>query len=142
MDSKQALVRYLLRLGDNALILAQRLIEVVADGPELEEELANANFSLDYLGQARMFYTLAGELEGKGRDEDDLAFHRAEREFENLLLVEQPNGHFGDVNPPWRWHRRKSSAGPGFAGCPVEIHRRDVCRRRYRRNDSRRVRGS
>jgi len=97
MESEQALVRYLLRLGDTALVLAQRLIEIVADGPELEEELANANFSLDYLGQARMFYSLAGELEGKGRGEDDLAFHRTEREFENLLLVEQPNGHFGDV---------------------------------------------
>ena len=97
MDREQALLRYLLRLGDNALILAQRLIEIVANGPELEEELANANFSLDYLGQARMFYTLAGELEGNGRGEDELAFHRAEREFENLLLVEQPNGHFGDV---------------------------------------------
>jgi len=97
MNSEQALLKYSLRLGDNALVLAQRLIEIVADGPELEEELANANFSLDYLGQARMFYTLAGELEGKGRGEDEMAFHRAEREFENLLLVEQTNGHFGDV---------------------------------------------
>jgi ring-1,2-phenylacetyl-CoA epoxidase subunit PaaC len=97
MKREQALFRYLVRLGDNALVLAQRLIEIVADGPELEEELANANFSLDYLGQARMFYTYAGEVEGKGREEDDFAFTRREHEFENVLLVEQPNGHFGDV---------------------------------------------
>ena len=97
MSKEQALIRYLVRLGDNALVLAQRLIEIVANGPELEEELANANFSLDYLGQARMFYSFAGELEGEGRKEDDFAFNRADREFENLLLVEQPNGHFGDV---------------------------------------------
>lgn len=97
MDRKDTLFRYLVRLGDNALVLAQRLIEIVADGPELEEELANANFSLDYLGQARLFYTYAGEVEGEGRTEDDFAFWRSDREFENFLLVEQPNGHFGDV---------------------------------------------
>ena len=97
MNPKDALFRYLVRLGDNALVLAQRLIEIVADGPELEEELANANFSLDYLGQARLFYSYAGELEGSGRTEDDFAFLRTDREFENFLLVERPNGHFGDV---------------------------------------------
>jgi ring-1,2-phenylacetyl-CoA epoxidase subunit PaaC len=90
-------LRYTLRLGDNALVLSQRLIELVASGPELEEELANANIALDYLGQARMFYSYAGELEGKGRDEDDFAFLRDAPEFENVLLVEQPNGHFGDT---------------------------------------------
>lgn len=97
MSDNQVLFKYLTRLGDNALVLAQRLIEIVADGPELEEELANANFSLDYLGQARMFYTYAGEIEGAGRNEDDFAFRRSDREFENVLLVEQANGHFGDV---------------------------------------------
>lgn len=97
MAMKQALIGYLLRLGDNALILGQRLTEIVAKGPELEEELANANIALDYLGQARMFYTYAGELEGKGRSEDDYAFMRDEHEFKNLLLLEQPNGHFGDT---------------------------------------------
>lgn len=94
---KNVLLEYVLRLGDNGLILAQRLIELVAHGPELEEELANANFSLDYLGQARLFYSYAGELEGKGRVEDDFAFLRPEREFCNVQLVEQPNGHFGDT---------------------------------------------
>ena len=90
-------MQYVLRLGDNALVLSQRLIEIVAHGPELEEEMANANFSLDYLGQARMFYSYAGELEGKNRQEDDFAFMRGEREFANFLLLEQPNGHFGDT---------------------------------------------
>lgn len=97
MIGKQALTTYTMRLGDNVLILAQRMVEAVAAGPELEEELSNANFALDYLGQARMLYTLAGEREGQGRDEDDLAFLRPEHEYRNLLLVEQPNGHFGDM---------------------------------------------
>lgn len=97
MDRNAALCRYLIRLGDNALVLAQRLIELVTHSPELEEELASANFGLDYLGQARMFYSYAGELEGRERSEDDFAFHRDEREFCNFLLLEQPNGHFGDT---------------------------------------------
>lgn len=97
MTKDEALLRYTLRLGDNALILSQRLIELVADGPELEEEMANANFALDYLGQARMYYSYAGELESQGRKEDDFAFMRDEREFCSFLLLEQPNGHFGDT---------------------------------------------
>ena len=96
MKPEQALLGYVSRLGDNALILGQRMVELVAGYPELEEELANANFALDFIGQARMFYTYAGELEGKGRSEDDFAFLRDENEFRNLLLLEQPNGHFGD----------------------------------------------
>lgn len=97
MTPEQALTAYVLRLGDNALILGQRMLELVAAYPELEEELANANFALDYIGQARMLYTYAGVLEGNGRSEDDLAYFRPEHEFKNLLLVEQPNGHFGDT---------------------------------------------
>ncbi len=96
MNKESALLAYVTRLGDNALVLGQRMIELVAAYPELEEELANANFALDYIGQARMFYTCAGELEGKGRGEDDFAFLRDENEFRNLLLLEQPNGDFGD----------------------------------------------
>ncbi len=96
MNKESALLAYVTRLGDNALVLGQRMIELVAAYPELEEELANANFALDYIGQARMFYTYAGELEGQGRGEDDFAFLRDENEFRNLLLLEQPNGHFGD----------------------------------------------
>lgn len=97
MDKNEALLTYVFRLADNALVISQRLIEIVTRGPELEEEMANANFSLDYLGQARLFYSLAGELEGQGRTEDDFAYLRDEQEFCNFLLNEQPNGHFGDT---------------------------------------------
>ena len=96
MSDNLLMAAYATRLGDNALVLGQRMIELVAASPELEEELANANFSLDYIGQARMFYTYAGTCEGAGRSEDDFAFRRPEHEYRNLLLVEQPNGHFGD----------------------------------------------
>ena len=96
MNKDSALLAYVTRLGDNALVLGQRMVEKVAAYPELEEELANANFALDYIGQARMLYAYAGELEGNGRAEDDFAFLRDEHEFRNLLLLEQPNGHFGD----------------------------------------------
>jgi ring-1,2-phenylacetyl-CoA epoxidase subunit PaaC len=92
-----ALLAYVTRLGDNALILSQRLIEAVTLYPELEEELANANFALDYIGQARLFYSLAARLEGKDRNEDDFAFLRDDNEYRNVLLLEQPNGHFGDM---------------------------------------------
>ncbi len=97
MKKDEALIAYAIRLGDNALILAQRMIEVVTLYPELEEELANANFSLDYIGQARLLYSYAGNLEGKDRDEDDFAYLREGHEYRNILLVEQPNGHFGDM---------------------------------------------
>lgn len=97
MTPEELLTAYTLRLGDNALVLGQRMLELVAAGPELEEELANANLALDYIGQARLYYSYAAEREGQGRDEDDLAFRRHEHEFRNLLLLEQPNGHFGDT---------------------------------------------
>ena len=97
MTDRELLAAYSTRLGDNALVLGQRMVELVAAGPELEEELANANFALDFIGQARLFYTYAGECEGQGRTEDDFAFLRPEHEYRNLLLVEQPNGHFGDL---------------------------------------------
>jgi ring-1,2-phenylacetyl-CoA epoxidase subunit PaaC len=97
VNKNEALLAYATRLGDNALILAQRMIEAVTLYPELEEELANANFSLDYIGQARLFYSYAGNLEGKDRDEDDFAYLREGHEYRNVLLVEQPNGHFGDM---------------------------------------------
>ena len=87
MNSNDSLMAYVLRLADNALVLGQRMVELVAAYPELEEELANANFALDYLGQARMYYTYAGELEGMGRSEDDFAFLRDENEYRNFLLL-------------------------------------------------------
>jgi ring-1,2-phenylacetyl-CoA epoxidase subunit PaaC len=88
---------YALRLGDDALILAQRLGEWSSMAPELEEDLALTNIALDLLGQARFLLSYAGELEGSGRDEDALAFMRGEREFHNCLLVEQPNGDFAQT---------------------------------------------
>lgn len=97
MTPDTALLRYVTRLGDNALVTGQRMIERVTAEPELEEELATANFALDYIGQARMFYSYAGELEGNGRDEDDLAYLRDSQEFENFLMLELPNGDFGDA---------------------------------------------
>jgi len=97
VTADQALLAYTLRLADNVVIIAQRMVELVAAGPELEEELANANFALDFLGQARMLYSYGAELEGQDRSEDDLAFLRDEHEFRSLLLLEQPNGHFGDA---------------------------------------------
>lgn len=86
--------KYVLRLADDQLILGQRLGEWCGHAPTLEEELALANIGLDLLGQARSLFTYAGEIEGKGQGEDELAFLRPEREYLNALLVEQPNGDF------------------------------------------------
>jgi len=80
--------------ADDNLVLAQRLGEWISKAPELEEDIALGNIALDHLGVARALYTRAGEIEGKGRTEDDYAMRRAEREFLNVLLVEQPNGDF------------------------------------------------
>ena len=85
---------YLLRLGDNALVLAQRLAQWCGKGPTFEEDMALSNTALDLLGQARLWLTYAGEIENKGRDEDALAFLRDVQDFNNLLLVEQPNGDY------------------------------------------------
>lgn len=90
------LTAYTLRLGDNCLVLSQRLGEWCGHAPELEIDLALANIGLDLLGQARNFLSYAAELAGEG-DEDTLAFTRDERQFSNLLLVEQPNGNFADT---------------------------------------------
>jgi ring-1,2-phenylacetyl-CoA epoxidase subunit PaaC len=93
--STQIVRRYALHLGDTSLILAQRLGEWVGHAPALEEDLALANVALDLMGQARYLLTYAGELEGSGRTEDDLAFLRDPQDFLNLNLVEQPNVDFG-----------------------------------------------
>ncbi len=89
---------YLLRHGDNALVLAQRLGEWIGHGPVLEEDIAIANVGLDLLGQARLWLTRAGEVEasiaGRGRTEDELAFLRDGGAFRNVQLVELPNGDF------------------------------------------------
>jgi ring-1,2-phenylacetyl-CoA epoxidase subunit PaaC len=94
---KKNLFEYCLRIGDTSLILSQRLGEWCGHGPILEEDIALTNIALDLIGQARSFLSYAGEVEGKGRSEDDLAYLRGEREFRNLLMAEQPNGDFGQT---------------------------------------------
>lgn len=85
---------YVLRLGDNALVLGQRLTEWLGHSPAIEEDIASANIALDLIGQARLWLTYAGTLEGKGRDEDDLAYDRHASEFRNCTMLELPNGDF------------------------------------------------
>jgi ring-1,2-phenylacetyl-CoA epoxidase subunit PaaC len=91
------LFEYLLRLGDTALILSQRLSAWCGHGPILEEDLALTNTALDLLGQARSWLSLAAQAEGAGRDEDKLAYLRDAHQFHNLLLVERPNGNYADT---------------------------------------------
>jgi len=96
MKNHDPIATYALRLGDNCLVLSQRLSAWCGHAPELEIDLALANIGLDLMGQARNFLTYAAERQGEG-DEDTLAFGRDERQFCNILLVEQPNGNFADT---------------------------------------------
>ena len=91
------LLTYVLRQGDRALVLAQRLLEQITHAPEIEEDMALANLALDLIGQARALYSYAGGVEGVGHDEDHFAYWRDQHEFRNPLLVEQPNGDFAHV---------------------------------------------
>lgn len=86
---------FLLRMGDNTLILGHRVSEWCGHSPVLEEDIALANTALDLIGQTRLWLGLAGEVEGKGRSADDLAYLRDAWEFRNFLLLERPNGDFG-----------------------------------------------
>jgi ring-1,2-phenylacetyl-CoA epoxidase subunit PaaC len=95
--TNQVLAQFLLHVGDSQLILSHRLAEWCGHAPELELDIALANIGLDLLGQARTALSLAGEIEGLGRDEDKLAYFRTEREYRNLLLCEQPNGDFAQT---------------------------------------------
>jgi ring-1,2-phenylacetyl-CoA epoxidase subunit PaaC len=92
-----ARLELLLRLGDNDVVLAQRLGEWVGHGPVLEEDIALTNVGLDLLGQGRLWLTYAAEVEGRGRTEDDLAFLRDQHAYRNVQLVELPNGDFADT---------------------------------------------
>ncbi len=85
------LVEGLLRVGDSALVLSQRLSAWCGHGPAIEEDMALTNVSLDLLGQARLWLTLAGELEQAGRDEDAIAYLRDAHQFRNVLLAELPD---------------------------------------------------
>ncbi|MBG6120425.1 MULTISPECIES: 1,2-phenylacetyl-CoA epoxidase subunit PaaC [unclassified Sphingobium] len=95
--AETALVEYLLRLGDDSLILGQRLTEWCGHAPSVEVDLSLANLSLDLIGQATLLLELAGEIEGRGRDADALAFHRDVLAYRNCLMVEQPNGDFAQT---------------------------------------------
>ena len=90
----QELATYCQMLGDDALVMAQRLVHWVTDAPELEEEMALANIALDLLGQARLLLARAGQADGTGRDEDAFAYHREPAEFRNVHLAEAPRGDF------------------------------------------------
>ena len=94
-DTMTVAAAYCLQLGDDALIYAQRLGEWISCAPQIEEDMALGNVGLDLLGQARVLLTRAGELDGTGRSEDELAYLRDEREFHNVHLVEQEAGDFG-----------------------------------------------
>lgn len=128
-----AQVRYLLRLGDLCLIHAQRLSEWTGHAPALEEDIALTNMALDLIGQSRGLFTLAGELDGQGFDEDRLAFLRDERDYLNPTLVELPNNGQGPGQPgdfalttlrnlmvaTWTkllWQRLQASSDPELAG--------------------------
>lgn len=94
-SAQNHLFEFLLRQGDNALVLGHRMSEWCGTGPALEEDIALANTALDLIGQTQMWLAYAAEVEGLGRNSNDLAFLRAAGDFRNLLLVEQPNRDFG-----------------------------------------------
>ena len=91
------LYQYILQIADNALVLGHRLSELTGHGPILEQDIAITNISLDLIGQARNLFQYAAQVDGSGKTEDDIAFVRNEREYLNVLLVEQPNGDFGQT---------------------------------------------
>ena len=97
MDADKALFEFLLRMGDNTLILGHRVSQWCGHAPVLEEDMALANVALDMIGQTQLWLGLAGSIEGGGRTADVLAFRRDAWDFRNLLLVERPNGHFGQT---------------------------------------------
>lgn len=95
MAREAAFYEFLLRMGDNTLILGHRVSEWCGHAPVLEEDIALANTALDLIGQTQMWLGLAAEVQGAGKTADDLAFLRDAWDFRNLLLVEMPNGDFG-----------------------------------------------
>ncbi len=95
--ANDAFFEFLCRMGDNTLVLGHRVSEWCGVAPVLEEDIALANTALDLIGQTQMWLGLAGEIEGAGRSADDLAMLRDVWDFRNVLLVEQPNGDFGQT---------------------------------------------
>ena len=134
------LALYCLMLGDDALIMSHRLQQWLARAPELEEETALANIALDLLGQARLLLTRAGAADGSGRNEDDFAFGRPEREFRNVRLAEVVDADFGGliarllVFSTWRLAllgRLRSSADPVLAAVAAQGVREVAYHRDY-----------
>src|SRR3954451_5873232 len=126
------LVLFILRRADDALVSGHRLSEWCGHGPTPEEDIALANMGLDLLGQARSLYTYAGEVEGRGRDEDQLAYLRDDRQYRNLLLLEQPNGDFAQTivrqflyaayADPW-WRAMTGSSDPTLAAIAAKAEK-------------------
>jgi ring-1,2-phenylacetyl-CoA epoxidase subunit PaaC len=119
------LLTYLVRLADDNVVLGQRLAEYISFAPELEEDLAVGNFALDHIGVANHLYTYAAEVEGGDRDADGFAMLRSEREYTNLLLVEQPHEDFAglmvrqfffDAYQLLLWRAMSASTDPTIAG--------------------------
>lgn len=95
--NKELLYDYIIHLGDNSMILGQRLGELCGHGPELETDIALTNISLDLFGQVRNYFQYAAEIVGAGKTEDDIAMLRLEHEYKSAMLVEQPNTDFAYV---------------------------------------------
>jgi ring-1,2-phenylacetyl-CoA epoxidase subunit PaaC len=130
--AENPLAEYLLRIADDRLVLGQRLAEWCGHGPILEEDIALSNISLDLFGQAALLLKLAGEAEGRGRDEDTLAFGREAVEFRNVQLVELPKGDFGftvarqflfDAFAELQLGALSSSAHADLAGVAAKAHK-------------------
>ena len=132
MTLQEAKFEYLLRLGDSSLIIGHRLSEWCGHGPILEEDIALINIALDFVGNATSLLEYAGKVEGKGRNEDDLAFMRGEREYRNLLITEQPNGDYGntiarqflfDAHMFFLYEELKNSKDETIAAIAVKSHK-------------------
>jgi ring-1,2-phenylacetyl-CoA epoxidase subunit PaaC len=132
MTTQEAKFEYLLRLGDSSLIIGHRLSEWCGHGPILEEDIALINIALDFVGNATSLLTYAGQVEGKGRNEDDLAYMRDEREYRNLLITEQPNGDYAftiarqflfDTYMFFLYEELKSSKDETIAAIAVKSHK-------------------
>src|SRR5450432_1421914 len=131
-DAPNALFEMLLRLGDDRLVIGHRLSEWCGHGPILEEDIALINIALDFVGNATSILAYAGQVEGKGRDEDALAYMRDERGYRNLLITEQPNGDYAntiarqflfDTYMYFLYEELKSSKDETIAAIAVKSHK-------------------
>jgi len=125
VTTDSALVTYLVRHADDNVVLGQRLAEYISYAPDLEEDLAIGNFALDHIGVANHLFTYAAQVEGGDRDADGFAMLRSEREYTNLLLVEQPHEDFAglivrqflfDAYQVVLWESLSTSTDPTIAG--------------------------